>query len=111
MAHFYEVAAGIAGAGAVFPNVQSGGTLSFPSIVYQAVGHDVISTIDRGPQQIGTAIRFEARARGYGAAVNLSERIVRALRAAGRMRSLLSLLDLFDDELGIHRRIRSVMVA
>ena len=110
MQHFHAIACGIVGVDNCYPGVQRGDPIVFPSVVYHGIGQDVVSTLDLGPQQTATAIRFETRDKRYDSVVALSERIVAALGAGGRLQSLLSLMDIFDGELGIHRRIRSVMV-
>ena len=112
MAHFREVAGAALGSDHCYPGVQPivGDTLVLPSLVYYAVGQDVLTTLERGPHQTATAIRFEARDRDFAAAVQLSTSVVEALRRAGRLAELLSLVDEYDEELNIHRRIRSVMV-
>ena len=86
-----------------------GHELRFPAVVVSAVGHDTLTTLD-GPFETATVLRFDVRGKAQNEVRRLSAAIVAALRAGGRLRSLLSLTDLYDDELSIHRRVRSVMV-
>ena len=116
MAHFHEVACGTLGAEQCYPVVQPGekdaqqqDTIKLPSIVYYAIGQDTVALL-AGPYQIGTAIRYEARAHSYAETVTLSAAVITALRQAGRLSQMLSLFDDYDDDLNIFRRIRSVMM-
>ncbi len=108
MAHFHQTARGVLGTTQCFPSVQPNHV--FPAVVFYAVGQNQVSTLAAGPHQRATAIRFEVRSRSYAESVRLSAAIVEALRSGRRLLSLLSLVENFNDELGIYRRIRSVMV-
>ena len=113
MALVYQIACRVLGTTYCFVTVQTDPS-KLPAVVFYAVGQDTLTTLDTGPQQRGTAIRFEVRADrdsgGFAATARLSTRMVAALRQSGRLVSLLSLVDDFDETLGIYRRIRSVMV-
>ena len=82
----------------------------FPSVVFVAVADETITTLKGGPFQTATAIRYEARSKDPDEARTLSGQILSALRRAGMLKQMLSVLDDFDDDLGIYRRIQSVML-
>ena len=117
MLHFVEVARGVPGLDACYPVVQKKikgddgkREFLFPSVVYYAVGEDTIETLSEGVHQSATVIRFEVRDAVYSTTVRLSGEIVAALRKDGRLLSLNSLVDDYDGDLSIYRRIRSVTV-
>ena len=82
----------------------------FPSITFATIADETISTIRGGPFRSATAIRYEARAKDPDEARSISAQILTALRRAGMLKQMLGVLDDFDDDLGIHRRIQSIMV-
>ncbi|MYH25519.1 MAG: hypothetical protein F4156_09850 [Holophagales bacterium] len=118
LAHVHEVACGVLDTThcypVVQPTVQEQGqdVFQLPAVVYYAVGQQSVTPL-AGPHVAATAVRYEVRSRSYqgaGGAATLDRALVSALRQAGRLTGLLSLVDEYDDERGIYRRIRSVMV-
>ena len=81
-----------------------------PSIVYYSIGSVNVVTSDAGPHDVSTAIRVESRAKTYGRSVEIDKDVISKLRAGGRLISVLSLIDEYDNDLSFYRRIRSVMV-
>ena len=113
MQYFHAAACAVLGSEHCYPAVQPASAEnapSFPSIVYRAVGQKILATQDAGPHQTGTAIRYELRSPKYDETLTLDKNLLHALRASARLVGLLSLEEDFDDELAIHRRMRSVMV-
>ena len=84
--------------------------LVYPAVVYRAVGGETVTTLHTGPHEAATAVRVEVRSTDYAAVVRLSGELVEALRTTARLLALLALVDLYDEELAIYRRIRSVMI-
>ena len=93
----------------VYPVVQPAPDV-FPSVVYYSVGHTTLSTLDRPPGQLTSVIRIEARGKTYSQAVALDLAMVNELKDGGRLIALRSLIDDFDDELSLYRRIRSISI-
>ena len=117
MQHVHRTACAVLGGNDCYYTVQrpirnDRGTeeLRLPAVVIRAIGQDALTTLSEGAHQTATIVRVEARARTYAAVLTLSDRLVAAMREGGRLVSLLSLIDDYDEPLGIHRRIRSVMV-
>ncbi len=111
MLHVHETACAVLGTDNCFASVQpSDPAPTFPSVVFQAVGQDTLTTLTEGAHQIATAIRFDVRDRMQKETERLSDEIVAALRAGSRLIWLGTLIDDFDDELSIYRRIRTVTV-
>ncbi len=111
MLHVHETACAVLGSDNCFASVQpSDPAPTFPSVVFQAVGQDTLTTLTEGVHQIATAIRFEVRDRMQKETDRLSDEIVAALRRSGRLLALGALIDDYDDELSIYRRIRTVTV-
>lgn len=108
MAYVHRAVCGALGTAQCYPMVQPDPSL-LPAVVYYAVGQDTMTPL-AGPYQTATAIRVEARDKTYAGAVAVSAAVVMALRKGGRLSQLLSLVDDYDEDLNIYRRIRSVMV-
>ena len=68
------------------------------------------ATLKGGPFRSATALRYEARSKDPDEARTISAQILTALRRAGMLKQMLGVLDDFDDDLGIYRRIQSVML-
>ena len=117
LADFETVAGAVVGADNVYEIVQSSKLAAvrkreivFPSVTFGLIADETISTIKGGPFRSATAIRYEARAKDPKEARSISAQILTALRRAGMLKQMLGVLDDFDDDLGIHRRIQSIMV-
>ena len=116
LADFKVLAGAVVGADNVHEIVQPSklvdrhSEFEFPSVVFVAVADETITTLKGGPFQTATAVRYEARSKDPDEARTLSGQILTALRRAGMLKQMLSVLDDFDDDLGIYRRIQSVML-
>ena len=82
----------------------------FPSVVFAVIADETINTLKGGPFQVATAIRYEARSKDPDESRTISGQILTALRRAGMLKQMLGVLDDFDDDLGIYRRIQSIML-
>ncbi len=82
----------------------------YPAIVYYVIGHRTISTIDRGPYQTALAIRVDVRDTDAENVRSLTRQLVERIRDEHRLSSDLSLIDESDPDLGIYRRIRTLLV-
>ena len=82
----------------------------FPSVVFGLIADQTTTTLKGGPFRSATAIRYEARSKDSAEARMISGQILEALRRAGMLKQMLGVLDDFDDDLGIYRRIQSVML-
>ena len=83
---------------------------AFPSVVFGLIADQTTTTLKGGPFRSATAIRYEARSKDSAEARMISGQILEALRRAGMLQQMLGVLDDFDDDLGIYRRIQSVML-
>ena len=83
---------------------------AFPSIVFSVIADETISTLRGGPFRSATALRYETRSKDPDEARTISAQILTALRRAGKLQQMLGVLDDFDDDLGIYRRIQSIML-
>ena len=116
LADFKEIAAVVVGADNVHEIVQPSKLVDrhrefeFPSVVVSIIADETVSTLKGGPFRSATAIRYEARSKDSAEARMLSGEILEALRRAGMLKQMLGVLDDFDDDLGIYRRIQSVML-
>ena len=54
---------------------------------------------------MAVAIRIESRDKTYSGSVSLDKKVASLLRRAGRLMSILSLSDEYDDDLSIFRRV------
>ena len=114
--HVYEVAKAVLGSSEhvrdVSPVIQKsepGQPPLFPSVVYFALGLEDLSSFE-GPTQRAEAVRIESRAKMYKDALAMDRDILQRLRAGGRLRSLGALIDEWDEEFEIHRRVRTVLI-
>ena len=82
----------------------------FPSVVFAVIADETLNTLKGGPFQYATAMRYEARSKDPDEARTISGQILTDLRRAGKLKQMLSVLDDFDDDLGIYRRIQSIML-
>ena len=116
LADFVKIAGAVVGADNVHEIVQPSKLVdrhrefAFPSVVVAVIADETTVTLKGGPFQVATAIRYEARSKDPDEARTLSGQILSALRRAGMLKQMLSVLDDFDDDLGIYRRIQSVML-
>ena len=83
---------------------------AFPSIVFSVIADETTVTLHGGPFRSATAIRYEARSKDPDEARTISSQILTGLRRSGVLKQMLSVLDDFDDDLGIYRRIQSIML-
>ena len=86
------------------------GEFNFPSVVFAVIADETLNTLKGGPFRYATAIRYEARSKDAAEARTISGEILEALRRAGMLKQMLGVLDDHDDDLGIYRRIQSVML-
>ena len=114
---FKAIAAGVVGADNVHEIVQPSKLanprkreFAFPSVVFAVIADETTVTLKGGPFRSATAIRCEARSKDPDEARDISGQILTALRQAGMLKQMLSVLDDFDDDLGIYRRIQSIML-
>ena len=117
IADFKTLAAGVVGADNVYEIVQPSKLadvrkreIVFPSVVFGLIADQTTTTLKGGPFRSATAIRYEARSKDAAEARVISGEILEALRRAGMLQQMLGVLDDFDDDLGIYRRIQSVML-
>ena len=116
IADFKAVAVDVVGADNVHEIVQPSKQVDqhrefvFPSIVFSVIADETINTLKGGPFRSATALRYEARSKDPDEARTISAQILTALRRAGMLKQMLGVLDDFDDDLGIYRRIQSVML-
>ena len=92
--------------------VKTGVDLVFPSVVYYGISQDTITTLE-GSWPRAVALRVESRAKGdmgYRDATMLDVDVIRFLRMGGRLRALVAMVDDYEEELNVYRRIRTVMI-
>ena len=114
---FEAIAGAVVGADKVFEIVQPSKLadvrkreIVFPSVVFGLIADQTTTTLKGGPFRSATAIRYEARSKDSAEARMISGQILEALRRAGMLKQMLGVLDDHDDDLGIYRRIQSVML-
>ena len=116
LADFVTIAGAVVGADHVHEIVQPSKRVEghrefeFPSVVFAVIADETLNTLKGGPFQYATAIRYEARSKDPNEARAISGQILTDLRRAGKLKQMLSVLDDFDDDLGIYRRIQSIML-
>ena len=117
LADFRALAGGVVGADHVYEIVQGSALagrrkreFDFPSVVFATIADETISTLKGGPFRYATAVRYEVRSKDPDEARTISAQILTGLRRVGALKQMLSVLDDFDDDLGIYRRIQSVML-
>ena len=116
LADFRAIAGAVVGADNVHEIVQPSKLVDrhrefeFPSVVVSIIADETVSTLKGGPFRSATAIRYEARSKDSAEARMISGQILEALRRAGMLKQMLGVLDDHDDDLGIYRRIQSVML-
>ena len=116
IANFKALAGAVVGADNVHEIVQPSKLVdrhrefAFPSVVVSIIADETLTTLKGGPFRSATAIRYEARSKDPDEARTISAQILTALRRAGMLQQMLGVLDDFDDDLGIYRRIQSIML-
>ena len=106
--YFHSTACAVLDNDNCFPVVQfDAGKSAYPAILYHVLSPETVTTLE-GPHTTALALRFESRSKNYDEAVELSKRVLSALRSGGRLMRIGAGNDDYDDTLEVFRRIQSV---
>lgn len=80
--------------------------LVFPAIVYAQVGSTALNTLRSGA--LFPSISIDIRAKTYGECIKIAKSVLAALRSARILSTVNSIVDLYDEDAKVKRRVLTV---
>ena len=81
---------------------------TWPTIVYSGLSPETDTTLASGPFTTGLSLRYECRSDDWQETIELSAKVLTALRRGGRLRRIGAGHEEYNPDLEIYRRIQTV---